>query len=113
VNILILEVPLHVTDSLRSPLSLVINGLGSPFLNPQTRARYYTAAAAAERAMMGTARMGDKPLTATHRELVDAIRVLLEVTPPTRADYQLMGQYLDALRAEWDALSLNGDLAAV
>jgi hypothetical protein len=92
---------LHVTDPLRSPLGRVINGLGSPFLDPRTRARYYAAAAAAERAMVGTARMGCKPLTATHQELVDAIRVLLDVPPPARTEYQLVGRFMNELRAEW------------
>jgi hypothetical protein len=103
---------LHVTDPLRSPLGRVINGLGSPFLDPRTRARYYAAATAAERAMVGTARMGCKPLTATHQELVDAIRVLLDVPPPARTEYQLVGRYVNELRAEWDELHRTGSLPA-
>jgi hypothetical protein len=103
---------LHVTDPLRSPLGRVINGLGSPFLDPRTRARYYAAAAAAERAMVGTARMGCKPLTATHQELVDAIRVLLDVPPPARTEYQLVGRFMNELRAEWDELHRTGSLPA-
>jgi hypothetical protein len=103
---------LHVTDPLRSPLGRVINGLGSPFLDPRTRARYYSAAAAAERAMVGTARMGCKPLTATHQELVDAIRVLLDVPPPARTEYQLVGRFMNELRAEWDELHRTGSLPA-
>jgi len=108
-----LEETLHATDPLRSPLGRVINGLGSPFLDPSTRARFYEAAAAAERAMVGTARMGAKPLTATHQELVNAIRELLEVPPPARTEYQLVGRYMNDLRAEWDELQRNGRLTDI
>lgn len=101
---------MHVTDPLRSPLDRVIHGLGSPFLDPRTRQRYSEAALAAERALVGTAQMAGKPMTATHEQFVDAIRALLDVPPPARADYQLVGRYVCQLQAEWDQLTRNGGL---
>jgi hypothetical protein len=109
----ILEDLLHPADPLRSPLGRVINGLGSPFLDPRTRQRYYAAAAAAERAMVGTAKIAGKPMTATHSDLITAVRALLELPPPAKADYQLVGRYFDQLQATWDELDRSGCLGDV